>query len=151
ATARQPRVRRQAIRLRFVHQQVEGIQPTQYLVVGAVEVGARDPLALQLVHPRLRILHELIPWAEANRLRRTGLGTRRRQAGPPAVVAERTLRGHELVRIAAHVDDAERTRRNAIAAAVARRLIDIHGIKLGAQDGPGRADLQARSIDTVLA
>src|SRR5262249_9207193 len=103
----------------------------------------------KLSHAGRGFLLQLINWPEADRLRRAGLGTRRRQAMLQPVVAERAFLSDTAV--LAHVDHAERTRGDAIAATVAGRRIDEHRVELRSQNRAGRADFEAGRIDAVLA
>src|SRR5690606_17835678 len=87
------------------------------LVAGAVEVGALDALLVELRDPALGELDELVVGAELDRVGRAGLRAGGLEAVLEAVVAERALGGAAVVVVA--VDDAERARRHAVAAAVA--------------------------------
>src|SRR5690606_77574 len=55
------------------------------------------------------------------------------------------------VRLLADLDDAERARGDAVAAAVADVLLDVDGVELGPDDRARWARLQTRRVDAVLA
>src|SRR6266545_2917741 len=83
-----------------------------------------------------------------------GLGRARRGAGrhqpvTDPVVAQRALPRPPVALTL--VDDAVRARRNAVPATVADVLLHHDRAKLGAKQRPGRADVQARRVGTVLA
>src|SRR5947208_728952 len=73
----------------------------------------------------------------------------RRQVRLQAVVAERALPGPAVV--AAPIDDAEGTRRDAVAAAVADVRLHVDAPELRADDGPGGTSLQASGARAVFA
>ena len=64
------------------------------------------------------------------------------------IIAKRAFLSDML--FGAHVDDAERAGGDAVAATVACRFLNINRVEFGADDGPGRADFETRSIDAVL-
>ena len=74
---------------------------------------------------------------------------RRYQAVLKAVIAEGAFLRDMLLR--AHVNHAERAGRDAISTAVANGFLDVHGVKLGAHDRPGRTNLKTGRIHAVLA
>src|SRR5205807_2228845 len=96
-----------------------------------------------------RLLLELVERPEPDRLRRTGLGAGGGQTLLQPVVTEGAFLRDALGR--AHVDDAERAGADAVAAAVAGRLLDVDGVELRAHDRPRRAHVKARRVDAVLA
>src|SRR5262249_1791296 len=147
--ARHLRLRWQAVDLGPVHQQVERVQAAEHLLVSAVQPCPRLALPVQLSEPGLRVLAELGDRPEPDRAGRARLGAGRLQAGAEAVVTEGALLGD--TRPFAHVDDAEGAGADAVAAAVAGRLLDVDRVELGADDGAGRAHLQAGGVDAVLA
>src|SRR5207248_1379826 len=67
------------------------------------------------------------------------------------VVAERALVHAAVAAELALRDDAERTGRDAVAAAVADVVLDHDGAELGAHDRAGRADVEAAGMSAVLA
>ena len=92
------RVGREAVDLRLVEQQEE--RPcAAHAAVGVlgVELGAHDAGRLQVGHPLLGALAELVDVTELDRLRRAGLGAGGRLVVEQAVVAERALLGHAVV------------------------------------------------------
>src|SRR5262249_25716387 len=91
----------------------------------------------------------VVDLAELNGFGGTCLCASRRQAVLEPVVAEGAFLSETGV--GAGVDDAKRARGDAIAATVARRLVDVHGVEFSAQDGARRAYLQARGIDAMFA
>src|SRR5262249_18711692 len=107
------------IYLRLVQQQVERIETAEHLLIRAIQLGLDLALSLELVHARLRLLAQLVELAEANRLSGAGLRAGRLHALLEAVITQRTLLGHQLVGILAHMNDPEGTRRHAVAAAIA--------------------------------
>src|SRR6266404_3613343 len=129
----------EAVHFRLVHQKIERIEPSQELVVGAVQVGSPLAQLVQLLHARLGLLLELPDRAEPNRVGGAGLGAGRLHAGLEPVVAERALLSR--VRGWIDVDHAEGTRGDAEPAAVAHVRLDHHGIELGADDAAGRRQL----------
>src|SRR6266404_4399009 len=139
----------EAVHFRLVHQKIERIEPSQELVVGAVQVGSPLAQLVQLLHARLGLLLELPDRAEPNRVGGAGLGAGRLHAGLEPVVAERALLSR--VRGWIDVDHAEGTRGDAEPAAVAHVRLDHHGIELGADDGAGGTDLETACLSAVLA
>src|SRR5262249_20388257 len=102
------RVARQAERLGFAAEQVEGVQPAEHLAVGAVEPGIGHALLLELLEPVVGLFLEFGERAELDRPRRARLGARRRELLFESVVAEGAFLG-DVPRLT-HVDDAERAR-----------------------------------------
>src|SRR5207237_7407742 len=96
-----------------------------------------------------RTLVELIQRTELNRVRRTGLGARRLQPALQPVVAQRAF--VRLAVVDVQLDDAERTRRNTVPAAVADVLLDHHSTELRSKQGPSRARFQAAGASAVFA
>ena len=144
---------RQAIRLRFIHQQVERVQSTQNALVGPIQLGFGLPSGLEVRDTLLSPFFQILDRPELNRCRRADRRTGGLQAVLQPVIAQRALLRRALSGVlrAPHVDDTKRTRRHAGTAAVARRLLDVHAIELGANNRPSRADLQTGRIDAVLA
>src|SRR5262249_15762867 len=106
-------------------------------------------LVMEAVKSNLGFLLKLVQRSKANGLRRTCLGTGGRQPLLQPVVAERAFLSDAPART--HVNHAERTGRNAIPTAIARRLIDVNRVKLRPQKGAGRANFQTGSVGAVLA
>src|SRR5262249_33969738 len=136
-TAGELRLARQAVYLRFVSQQVEGIEPAQHGFIGAVEGG--PPLAqfMQLLHAAFGALVQFPDGAELDGISRAGFGAGRLHAALQPVVAQRALL--RRIRYWVNVNDPERAGCDAIAAAIADIRLDDHGIELGADDGAGGA------------
>src|SRR6185369_2165763 len=80
---------------------------------------------------------------------RAGLRAGRLEADLEPVVAERALLGDVGDRV--DLDHAERTGRDAVAAAVADVGLDHHRVELRPDNRAGRADLEAASLDAVFA
>src|SRR5437870_9637607 len=127
----------------------------RFLALGhPVEPGRGLAPRLQLAEPAPGALPQLRDVAELDRRGRTGLGARRRHVVLQTVVAERALvrrAGLELTLLGGAIDDAERTGRDAKAAAVADVLLDVDGAVLRANESAGGTRLQARRIRAVLA
>src|SRR5258708_16600962 len=148
--ARRPlRVGRQSVDFRSVHQQIEGVQPAEHLLVSAVEIRLALPRLVQLLHARLRSLSKLADGPKLNRLGRAGFRAGGLHPALQPVVTERALlRG---VRNRVDVDHAERTGRDAVAAPVAGVRLDDDGVELGSDDRARRADFKAGGVGTMLA
>src|SRR6266478_6511727 len=146
---RQPRIRREPVDLRLVHQQVEGVEPAEHGLVGSVEIRATLPGLVELAHPAPGHLLQVRDRAEVDGLGRARLGARRLEAHLHPVVAERALLRGARHRV--HADHPERARADAVPAAVARVRLDDHRVELGADDGAGRAHLEAAGVSAVLA
>src|SRR5439155_25553539 len=106
-------------------------------------------LAVLPGQPYVRLLLELRQRPELDRLGRARFRASRLESTPQAVVAQRALVSG--ARLSVHADYAVRTRRDAVAAAVAHVLLDEDGVELGADDGAGRTDLHAAGLLAVLA
>ena len=104
---------------------------------------------MQRGDPRCGELDELVVGAELDRVGRARLRARGLEAVLQAVVAEGALGGPAVVVVA--VDDAERARRDAVAAAVADVGLQDHRLELGADQRAGRAGVQAARVRAVLA
>src|SRR5687767_1349196 len=129
-TGRQLRIGRQPVHFRLVDEQIEGVEPAEHLLIGAVEIRPRLASLMQLLHALLRSFAQFADRSELDRIRRTRLGAGRLQPALQPVVAERALlRG---VRHRIDVDDAERAGRDAIATAVAGIRLNDDGVELGA-------------------
>src|SRR5439155_4059055 len=99
-------------------------------------------------------LPELLAGAELERCRRARLGAGSRHVVFEAVVAERALMRRprlELAVLGCAVDDPEGTGRHAETTAVADVLLDVDGVELGPDQGPGGAGLEAGRVGAVLA
>src|SRR5205807_10074162 len=83
-----------------------------------------------------------------NRSRRACLGAGWLQAVLQAVVAQGALLCGARGRV--DLDDAERTGRNTVATAIADVGLNDHRVKLGTDDGPRRAHLQAPGLHAVF-
>jgi len=144
------RVRRQPVDLGLVEQQEErAVAADAVLRVAPVEPGDVDPSLVQLGQPPVGALAQLGQLAELDRLGGAGLGARGRLALLEPVVAERALERPAVV--LAQVDDAVRTGRDAVAAAVADVRLDDDRAELGAEQRAGRAHVEARGVGAVLA
>src|SRR6266480_269020 len=89
---RQLRLGGQAVDLRLVHQQVEGIEAAEGAVgVVPVELGPRLALCLELLDPLLRARPQLGDGAELDRVGGAGLRARGLEPDLEAVVTERAL------------------------------------------------------------
>src|ERR1051326_8823132 len=147
---RKLRARRQVVRLRLREQEEERVEATQEsLGVGAVQLRVLEAEALQRLHPLLGLRDEIIAEAELDRLRRARFGARRSEAVVNAVVTERALLGG--ARLLVERDDAERTRRHAVPAAVAHVLIDVDGAELRALNRARRTRVETPGVRAVLA
>ena len=104
---------------------------------------------MQLGDPARGDLHQLLVGAELDRVGRAGLRAGRLQPVLEAVVAERALAGAPVLGVA--VDHAERTRRHAVAAAVADVRLQHHRLMLGADQRTGRAGVETARVGAVLA
>jgi hypothetical protein len=82
-------------------------------------------------------------------LGRAGLSTSRFESHFLAVITKRTFEGATVIRIALHYS--ERTRHNAITAAIADVRLNINAAKFRAYDGPGRASFKAPGVLAMLA
>src|SRR3989475_6219486 len=143
------RIGRQSVDFRLVHQQIERVQPTEHLLVGAVEIRPVLPRPVQLLHARLRSLSKLADGPKLNRLGRAGFRAGGLHPALQPVVTERALLRSVGYRV--DVDHAERTGRNAVAASIASVRLNDDGVELGSDDRARRADFQAGGVDTVLA
>src|SRR3954452_12397827 len=112
-------------------------------------MGVRGPRAAHLLEPRLRPLTQLGQRTELDRVRRTRLRAGRLLVVLQPVVTERAL-PHATV-VLALVEHAERTRWNAVAAAVAHVLLHHHRSELRAEERTRRAHLEASRVRAVLA
>src|SRR5439155_19129792 len=132
--------------------------------VAPVEPRALPTIGLQLLEPLVRPLPQLVQGPELDRVRRTGLRASRLVPALEPVVAERALpdapvlllrddwkRGWVSPRQMPFVEDAERTRGHAVAAAVADVLLHDDGPVLRPEERPGRAHVEARGMRAVLA
>src|SRR5215218_6201517 len=144
------RVGRQLVGLGLVEQQEERAEAADAVAgVAAVELGGRRARVLQPAQALPGALAQVVELAELDRVRRARLRARRLLVVLEPVVAERAL-PHAAVLLAL-VEHAERARGHAVAAAVADVLLHDHGAELRAEQGAGRADLQARGLGAVLA
>ena len=119
------------------------------LVPGPVQVSAIDPAAMQLGDSARGEVDELVVGAELDRVGGAGLGARRLEPILEPVVAEGALAGPAVDVVAVH--DAERTRGDAVAAAVADVGLEDHGLVLGADQRSGGAGVEAAGVRAVLA
>src|SRR6266540_3427688 len=78
---------RQPVNLGLVHQQVEGVQAAEDLLVGAVELSLGVALALKLRQPGVGALAQILDWAELDRLGRARLRAGRHQVMLEPIVA----------------------------------------------------------------
>src|SRR2546423_2128 len=165
---RHDRIGRQAVDLGLVEEQEERAGPADP-VVGPVEIELRavPALGLELLQPPVRALAELVDLAELDRVRRARLRAGRLVTALEPVVAERALPDPAVLLLAqerererrvagrpwqvAVVEHAERARGDAVAAAVADVLLHDDGAVLGAEEGAGRADVEAGRVRAVLA
>ena len=162
------RVGRQAVDLRLVEQQEERAEAADTVVrVLAVEARPVPALLLERREAGLRALAQLVELAELDRVGGARLRTRGLVTALQAVVTERALpdaavflpaehrqRERRVVgaaRQVAPVDDAERARRHAVAAAVADVLLHDDRPELGAEERTGRARVEAARMRAVLA
>src|SRR5690348_281828 len=104
---------------------------------------------MQRVDPLPRFGIELVELTELDRIGRTRLRTRGLEAAFHAVVAQRALVG--LAVFEAEIDDAERTRGNAVTAAVADVVLHDDGIELGAENRARRTRFETRRVAAMLA
>ena len=120
------------------------------------------PGRLQVGHPLLGPLPQLVDVAELDRLGGAGLGAGRRLVVEQPVVAEGALLGDARVLDRRNVlvlallpdpavDDAEGAAGHAVAAPVADVVLHHHGAELGAEQRTGRADVQTPGVRAVLA
>src|SRR5688572_14149144 len=93
-------------------------------VLRVIDDGVVDPARPQLPDARRRPGAEDVEIAELNGLGRARRGTRRLEAGLLTVVAERALERAPVA--GSPIDDAERARHDAVAAAVADVRLDEH-------------------------
>ena len=146
------RVGRQPVDLRLVEQQEERAEAADAVVrVVAVEPRRRSSRSrLELREPLVGALAQLVELAELDRVGRARLRARRLVAALQPVVAERALPDAPVLLLAeerqrerrvvgrarqvALVDDAERARRHAVAAAVADVLLHDDRAELGAEE-----------------
>src|SRR5882672_9049477 len=115
--SRHLRIGRQSVDFRSVHQQVERVQPAVHLLVGAVEIRPVLPRPVELLHPRSRSLSKLADGPKLDRLGRAGFRAGGLHPALQPVVTERALLRRLGDRV--DVDHAERTGRDAVAAAIA--------------------------------
>src|SRR5260370_18788994 len=146
---RQPWIRREAVDLRLDNQEVEGVEPAEHGFVGSVGIRATLPGLVELAHRARGHLLQVRDRAEVDGLGRARLGARRLEAHLHPVVAERALLRGARHRVDA--DHPERARADAVPAAVARVRLDDDRVELGADDGAGRAHLEAAGVRAVLA
>src|SRR5579864_7223198 len=92
---------------------------------------------------------EFVEVAKLDRLGRSRLRARGRLTGLLAVVAERALERPAVIRPS--VDNAERARDDAVAAAIADVGLHEHAAELGPDDGAGRAGFETPGMLAVLA
>ena len=104
---------------------------------------------MQLGDPARGDLHQLLVRAELDRVRRARLRARRLEPVLEAVVTERAFARAAVVRVAA--DHPERTRRHAVATAVAHVRLQHHRLMLGADQRAGGAGIEAARVRAVLA
>src|SRR5207237_8773049 len=114
-----------------------------------IYAGLAHPLRVQGAHSVGRYPTHFVERSELDRLGRTGRGASRLQVVLQPVVTEGALLGGSGVAIEA--DHAVGAGGDAVAAAVANVLLDIDGVELGADDGVGRADLEAAGVGAMLA
>jgi hypothetical protein len=136
------RVGREAVHLGLVEQQEEGAGAADPVsLVAQVELGAVHPGPVQLAQALVGPGLQLVELPELDRLGRAGVRAGRFQVVPEPVVAERALPRPAVV--LAPVDDPERAGGHAVPAAVADVRLDHDRAELGAEQGAGRADLEA--------
>src|SRR5262245_55397539 len=125
-TARQHRVLcvGQAVRLRLVGQQEEGVQSAVLLV--AVQLRLRQPLSADLIETYGGDVPHRAEVAELDGLGRARLGAGGYEVGLQPVVAEGALAGQAAGLVEA--DDVVRAGRDAVAAAVAHLGLDVDRI-----------------------
>src|SRR5207302_934022 len=104
---------------------------------------------VQVRHAAGGDVDELLVRTELDRVGGARLRAGRLEAVLEAVVAERALGGAAVDLVA--VDDAERARRDAVAAAVAYVRLKHDGVELGADQRTGRACVEAPRVRAVLA
>src|SRR5205823_12975899 len=116
---------------------------------GAVQISVRLAGPVQLVNSFVRSLTELANCSKLDRFRRACLRARGFETALQPVVAQRALlRG---VRHRIDLDHAERTRRDAVTAAVARVRLNHDGVELGTDDRARRTHPEAPRLDALLA
>src|SRR2546428_2190800 len=142
-------IRRQPVDLWPVHEEIERVEASEHLLVGAVQIRAALAGVLQLTQSSVRHFLEIDDGAEVDRPGRTGLGAGGLEAHLHAVVAERALLRGPRHRVDA--DDAEGAGPDAITTTVARIGLDDNRVQLGADDGARRAHLQAAGPHAMLA
>jgi hypothetical protein len=122
-----------------------------HAVVLVAQVQPRRVLAgrLQLPQPDVRSRAQVAELAVDDRLGRARLRARRRLVVLEPVVAERALPRAPVP--LAPLDDPERARGDAVAAAVADIGLHDDGVELGPEQRARRAHLQARGRGAVLA
>src|SRR5262245_8476519 len=122
---RELRLVRQVVGRRLREQQEERVQAAQKpFGVGAVELRILEAHPLQGLDPLLGLRDELVAEAELDRVGRTCLGAGGPEPVVDAVVAERALLRGAGGLVEAH--HAERARRDAVAAAVAKVLVEFY-------------------------
>src|SRR5579872_405922 len=143
-------VGRQAIDLGLVEQQEEGARPVDAVIrVGQVQLSVALPRLPQRRQAVLGALVQHVELAELDRVRGTRLCAGGLLVVLQAVVAERAL-PHAAV-VLALVEHPERTRWDAVAAAVTDVLLNHHRPEFGPEQGSRRTDLEAGGVGAVLA
>src|SRR3990172_8054500 len=147
---RELRAVRQVVGAGLRQEQEERVQAAEEaLRVGAVELRVLEAHPLERLDALLRLGLQLVPEPELDRLRRARLRTGRAEPVVDAVVAERALLRRAGGLVEGH--DAEGAGGDAVAAAVARVLVDVHRPVLGPVDGARRTRLETARLGAVLA
>ena len=134
----------------FIEQQEKRAVTTDTVArVVAVEPRLGHATLVQLLDPVGGALAQLVERTELDGVGRARLRARRFQAVAQPVVAQRALPCAPVA--LAPVDHPVGTARHAIAAAVANVLLHNDGTELGAEQGTGRAHVQATRMGAVLA
>src|SRR5574341_1430855 len=138
----------QVVRAGLRQEQEERVQAAEEAVrVRAVELRVLEAHPLERLDALLRLGVELVPEPELDGLGRAPLRARRAEPVVDPVVAERALLRRTGTRV--ERDDAERARGDAVAAAVAGVLVDVHRPVLGPVDGAGRARRETQDQPTL--
>jgi hypothetical protein len=137
------------VNLGLIDQQVEGVEPAQDVVIGAVAVGPLLPQLVELLEAALGALLQLSDRPELDGAGGTCLGACGLQATLQTVVAQGALlRG---IRRRVKIDDAKRARPDAILSAIADIRLDDHAVEFGTDDGAGRTDFEATRLHAMFA
>ena len=134
-------------------QQEKGVHAFDGGFLRIIQLGVGVTLLAQRAQPGIGFTVQVFERAEANRLGRAGFGASGGEAADLAVVAEGAFKGAAFVRLlfVSPVNDAERTRDHAVAAAVADVVLDVDGLVLGANDRAGRTGLETAGHFAMFA